>query len=149
MPAVHEALGYAVVGLFALVALLGGWLWWRSRTSRVFWGLLRTGQALLVVQAAVGGVLLATGRHAGSLHLLYGLLPLGISFVAEGLRATAAATVLEAGGHESAEAVGRLAQAEQLAVVDAILRREVGVMAAASGVIAALALRAAHALGSF
>jgi hypothetical protein len=149
VPGVHEALGYALVGLFTAVALLGGWLWWRSRTSRTFWAALRVGQALLIVQAGAGGVLLLTGRNVGSLHLLYGLLPLGISFVAEGMRVAAAATVLDARGHESAQAVGELPEADQLAVVTAILRRELGVMTVAAAVIAALAVRAAYALGSF
>jgi hypothetical protein len=55
---------------------------------------------------------------------------------------SAAETVLEARGHESAQAVGRLPPAEQRGVVAAIVRREVGVMTVASLVIVALALRA-------
>jgi hypothetical protein len=54
----------------------------------------------------------------------------------------AAQTVLDARGLEDAQAVGRLAEREQRSVVLQIVRRELGVMALAAGVIAFLALRA-------
>ena len=138
----HVALGLAVVALFAVAALLGTWAWYRSASGRAFWVVLRAGQAALVVQALLGGALLLSGRRAADLHLVYGLLGLGISFAAEQLRVSAAETVLAARGHESARAVGRLPAAEQRSVVMAIVRREVGVMAVAAAVIVVLALRA-------
>jgi hypothetical protein len=144
MTVAHEAIGVAIVALFAVCAGLGSLSWWRRRPSRSFWALLRTGQALLVVEAALGGLLAAVGRHAGDLHLLYGLLPLGVSFAAEQLRVSAAETVLESRGLESARAVGELAEDEQRAVVAAILRREIGVMTVAAAVVVALALRATY-----
>jgi hypothetical protein len=46
-------------------------------------------------------------------------------------------------GLEDAQAVGRLPEAEQHAVVHAIIRREIGVMAAAALVVSVLAARGA------
>ncbi len=143
MTLAHAILGFAITALFAAATLLGGWRWRRRQPSPLFWKLLRTGQAALVAEAALGGVLLLAGRHAGELHLVYGLLPLGVSFAAEQLRVSAAETVLEARGIESARAVGGLPDAEQRAVVMAIVRRELGVMTVAAAVIVALAVRAA------
>lgn len=143
MTAVHIALGVAIVAAFVAAAGLGAVSWWESRNSGWFWRVLRAGQVLLVVQAALGGLLLLLGRSAsGDLHLLYGLLPLGVSFAAEQLRVSAADTVLDARGLADAQAVGRLPEADQRAVVRAIVRREVGVMAVAAAVIVGLALRA-------
>jgi hypothetical protein len=144
MTALHIALGVAIVAAFTATTLLGAWRWWRGERSQWFWRLLRVGQALLVVQAALGGLLSALGHTAsGQLHVLYGLLPLAVSFAAEQLRVTAADTVLDARGLPDAQAVGRLPEADQRAVVGEIVRRELGVMAAASAVIVGLALRAA------
>ena len=47
--------------------MLGAWLWWRIRSSRVFWILLRAGQACVVLSVALGGVAQLTGRHAPGL----------------------------------------------------------------------------------
>ena len=143
MTAVHLVLGVAVMALFGAAGLLGAWRWWRVETSPWFWRLLRTAQAVLGVQVATGGVLIALGREpADGLHLLYGLLPVGVSFVAEQLRIAAASTVLDARGLEDAEAVGRLPEEAQRSVVVAILRRELGVMTLACLFIAGLAIRA-------
>ena len=147
MTGFHIGLGIAVIALFLGAGLLGAWRWYRVEVSDGFWKLLRAAQALLVAEVAVGGVLLALGdRPAGDLHYVYGLLGLGVSFVAEQLRIAAAETVLEARGLESAQAVGALPAAEQRSVVRAIVRRELGVMTAAALVIVGLTLRAA--LGS-
>ena len=148
MDTAHAATGIAILALFSLAALLGAWAWWRSVpgansvVTRAFWVLLRAAQAALVVEAALGGVLLLAGRRAPDLHLVYGLVPLAVSFAAEQLRVSAAETVLEARGHESDQAVGRAPEDEQRAVVGAIVRRERGVMTVAALVIVALALRA-------
>ena len=142
MSALHGALGAGVAGSFALTALLGAWTWWRAPRGRAFWRLLRMAQALLAVQAALGGALVLTGRAVDDLHLMYGLLALAVSLAAEQLRLSAAQTVLASRGHESAAAVGELAVAEQREVVEAVVRREVGVMAVAAAVIVVLVLRA-------
>ena len=147
MSTVHLVVGLATTALFALATLLGAWSWVRRRPARAFWPLLRAGQAALVVQVILGGLLLLAGRRATDLHLVYGLLPLGVSFAAEQLRVSAAQTVLEARGHASAQAVGELVEDEQRELVLAILRRELGVMTVAAAVITLLLLRAASVAG--
>lgn len=143
MKDVHIALGVLALALNLVAGLWGGWCWWRQRPSDWFWRLLRGAQAAVVVEALFGGVLLALGRKVSSLHLVYGLLPIGIAVVAEQLRISAAQMILDARGFESAQAVGRLPAAEQHQVVLAIIRREIGVMALSALVAVVLLARAA------
>jgi hypothetical protein len=117
------------------------------RQSRWFWILLRAAQAVIVVQILLGGVLVLLGHKPSDLHLLYGLLPVAVSFVAEQLRIAAAQMVLDSRGFESAAEVGELAQEDQRAVVVAIVQREIGVMALAAIVMVALLARAAGTAG--
>jgi hypothetical protein len=141
---VHIVLGVAAIAVNAVAGLYGAWRWWRVEPRTVwFWRLLRAGQALVVIEAALGGVLDLTDRKASGLHLLYGLLPLLVSLLAEQLRLASAQMVLDARGYESAQAVGQLPAAEQRSVVVSILRREVGVMALSALVIVGLLARAA------
>ena len=135
------ALVTAVTNLVA--GAFGAWRWWLVEPSRAFWVLCRAGQALAVVQAAVAGVLAALGFDpAAGLYWLYALLPVAVSFVDEQLRVTAAEAVLDARSLEDAKAVGELDEAGQRSVVLAIVRREMGVMAASAVVVAFLAARA-------
>jgi len=143
MKDVHIAVGSAVIVLFAATGLWGAWCWWRVEPSRLFWRLLRTSQVVLLIQIALGGVLELEGRKVPSLHILYGLLPLAVSFVAEQLRISTAEMVLSGRGFESATEVGELPEEEQQFIVLTILRRELGVMTLAALVIVVLALRAA------
>jgi hypothetical protein len=143
MTALHISVGIAVIALNLAAGLLGSWAWWRAVPSTVFWPLLRAGQAVVVIQAALGGVLLAVGRQPSDLHVLYGLLPVGVAFFAEQLRLVSADAVLSARGLESAQEVGGLPKERQHEVVLAIVRRETGVMALSALVIVFLALRAA------
>jgi len=116
--------------------------------SRWFWRLVRCAQVALVVEAALGGVLLGAGRQpASELHYVYGLLPLAVSFVAEQLRVASAETVLAAADLESPAAVEALPEERQRSLVVAIVRREIGVMTLAALVIVALALRAEFGAG--
>jgi heme A synthase len=141
---VHIAVGVLSIVLFGAVALYGAWAWWRVRPRPGFWWLLRAAQVVVIVQAALGGILVAMGRKPGHLHILYGLLPLAVSLIAETLRADSAQMVLDARGYESAQAVGKQPREEQQAVVTAILRREYGLVAIAALVIVVLLLRAAQ-----
>lgn len=144
MKEVHIVLGVAAIVVNAVAGLYGAWRWWRVEPRTVwFWRLLRAGQALVVIEAALGGVLDLTDHKAPSLHLIYGLLPLLVSFLAEQLRLASAQMVLDARGFDSAQAVGGLPEDEQRSVVVAILRREVGVMALAALVVVGLLARAA------
>ena len=140
---VHIALGVLALALNVVAALYGGWCWWQVRTSTWFWRILRAGQAAVVLEAALGGIM-QLGRHkAPGIHILYGLLPLAVAFVAEQLRLASAQMVLDGRGFESAAEVGRLPEEEQRGVVVAILQRETGVMALAAVVIVVLLARAA------
>jgi hypothetical protein len=141
--AFHIALGSALIAVNALAGLLGGVQWWRGRTSRAFWPLLRAGQALVAVEAIDGAVLVLQGDDLPRLHLIYGLVPLAVSFVAEQLRLVSADQILENRDLDGRADVERLSADEQAALVHAILRREMGVMAASAGVVALLGVRAA------
>jgi hypothetical protein len=127
----------------AAAGLLGAWRWYTVEPSRAFWVLARAGQAAAILQAVAAGILAVGGfKPADRLYWLYALLPVAVSFVAEQLRIASAQTVLDARGLPDAQAVGGLDERGQRSVVLAIVRRELGVMAAAAVVIAFLALRA-------
>ena len=142
MSTVHSALGYVLIGVNALAGLLGGWRWWQGRPTRLFWPLLRAGQLLVVLQAAGGGVLLLEGRSLPRLHLIYGLVPLAVAFLAEQLRLASADTILQQRGLEGSADVAKLPPSEQRELVSLIVRRETGVMAASALVVALLGGRA-------
>jgi hypothetical protein len=144
--AIHIGLGVALIAVNAVAGLYGAWAWWQERPAPGFWPLLRIGQALVMFEAVDGAILLLTGEDLPQLHLIYGLLPLGVSFFAEQLRITAAETVLANHGLEGRADVERLAPAEQQDLVRVIVRREIGVMAASALVVAVLGVRAAGGL---
>jgi hypothetical protein len=146
LTAVHIALGVALIAVNLAAGLWGAWCWWRRRDAPVFWPLLRIGQALVMVQAVDGAILILLGEELPDLHLVYGLVPLGVSFLAEQLRLTAADTVLAQRDLEGRKDVEALPPSEQNALVRAIVRREMGVMAASALVVAFLGVRAAGAL---
>jgi hypothetical protein len=140
--AVHVGLGVALIAANLGAGLWGTWCWWRGVHSPAFWPLLRIGQALVIIQAVDGAILLLAGRDLPELHLVYGLVPLGVAFVAEQLRLTAADAVLGQRGLEGRADVEALPKADQHELVRAIVRRETGVMAASALVVAALGVRA-------
>jgi hypothetical protein len=142
MTAVHIAIGVAMVAVNLAAALLGAWQWWRSTPGTLFWRLLRAGQALTLLAAVDGLVLVVLGDDLPELHLVYGLTPLGVSFLAEQLRLASAETVLQARDLPDAQAMRGLPESEQHAIVLQIMRRELGVMAASAFVVAVLGLRA-------
>ena len=147
MTEVAHVIALAVAILNGIAALVSGALWWRVEPRPVAWVLIRGGQGAALVQAVAAGVLAVSGeKPQDSLYWLYALLPVAVGFVAEQLRLTAAQTVLDARGLEDGAAVGALPADEQRSVVLQIVRRELGVMAAAALVIAFLGLRAAGTL---
>ena len=138
MPEVHLAVGCALIALNLAAFAFGGIAWLRRRPSIPFWYLLRGAQLSVFAQALLGGLLLFTGHRATTdLHYLYGVLPLVISFLAEGARAGAAGRELAGVDFEALPADAQ----QSLAL--AIVRREMGIMAVSCGVIFFLALRAA------
>jgi hypothetical protein len=142
MTALHVALGVALIASNVAAGAWGSWCWWRQRDAPGFWPLLRVGQGLVMLQAVDGAVLLLIGRELPELHLIYGLVPLGISFLAEQLRLAAADTVLAQRDLSGRADVEALPPAEQRELVRAIVRREMGVMAASALVVAVLGVRA-------
>jgi heme A synthase len=122
--------------------VIGGWAWFKFRPSVSFWYLLRLAQISVFVQAVLGGLLLVTDHQAKeNLHYLYGILPLVISFLAEGARLGAAQREL---GELDIESFPPEAQ-ETIALQ--IVRREMGIMAVSCIVIFFLAVRAATTSG--
>jgi hypothetical protein len=144
--AFHIALGVALIAVNATAGLYGAFAWWRDIPAPGFWPLLRAGQVLVLVEALDGAILLLMGKDLPALHLIYGLVPLAVSFVAEQLRLTAAETVLQQRDLEGRADVEKLAPAEQQGLVRDILRREMGVMAASAVIVALLGVRAAGGL---
>jgi hypothetical protein len=143
MKQVHLVVGAATIVLAGAAGAWGAWCWWRVRTSAWFWRLLRASQVAVVIEAALGGVLLLMHRKAPGLHDLYGVLPLLVSFIAEQLKISSAQMVLDQLGFESAAAVGKLPSEDQQEIVTAILQRELGVMVLAALVNVVLLARAA------
>jgi len=141
---IAEIAAWLTLAVNGLAGAYAGWRWWQVQIDDRVWPLLRAGQALAVGQALVAGGLFAAGyRPQDGLYWLYALLPVAIGAIAEQLRVASAEQVLENRGLQDAQAVGTLPEREQRSVVLSIVRREVGVIALAAGVVALLALRAA------
>lgn len=142
MVGLHIAVGMILITLNAAAGIVGGLAWYRDRPSIPFWYLLRAAQVSVFVQALLGGLLVVTNHQPQeSLHYLYGILPLVVSFIAEGARADAARREVGETDYEN------LPQADQESLAFAIVRREMGIMAVSCGVIFFLALRAATTSG--
>jgi hypothetical protein len=143
METVATTTALLVAVLNGAAAAVGAILWWRVEPRQWVWPLIRAGQAAAVLLALVAGVAFVSGaRPDEGLFWLYAVLPTAISFFAEQFRVLSAQTVLDARGLQDAQAVGRLPERDQRSIVLQIVRRELGVMALAAGVIAFLALRA-------
>ena len=139
--------GVTAIAVNGAAVLFGAWCWRAARSLPAFWRVMRAGQALVVLQAALGGVLLALGKKPGHLHVLYGLLPLLISFLAEQFRISSAQMVLDRHGFQSAQEVGELPDDEQRGLVTAIIQRELAVMTLGALVVVVLLVRAAQTSG--
>lgn len=144
MTGAAQAIAVVVAAINLIVAAWAGLLWYQvADTGPAVWRAIRVAQAACVVHALVAGVLYLAGmRVDNGLYALYVGLPIAVSFVAEQLRALSAQTVLDNRGLEDAAAVGKLDKAAQQSIVVAIVRRELGVMAAACAVSVFLLLRA-------
>jgi hypothetical protein len=138
----HHAFGAVTICVNALAGILGGVAWLTRRRVRGFWTVLRAGQVLILIEAVTGAALVLDGKSLPRLHLIYGLVPIGVAFVAEQLRLLAASQVLEHHDLEGSADVAKLPEAEQHSLVDEIVRRETGTMAASALVVMLLALRA-------
>jgi hypothetical protein len=132
--------GIAVLATNLVAAAWGaiGWARKDAHASIVFWPLLRAAQATVVVQAVVGLLLVARGASApDGLHIAYGVAPLIVSLVSEGMRMAVAQRELE-----DVEDVDALERAEQVALAKRVALGEMGVMTVGALLILTLALRA-------
>ena len=144
MAEVHLVVGCALILGNAIAFAVGGIAWIRDQASVRFWYLLRVAQLTVFLQVLLGGLLVFTVHEPDDdLHYLYGLLPLVVSFLAEGARAGAAEREVRDLDVES------LPPEAQQQVALAIIRREMGIMAVSCGVILFLALRAAGTSAAF
>jgi hypothetical protein len=138
MVTVHLIVGIAVLATSLGAGLWGGLAWYLRRPSVGFWYVLRASQAAVVVQVAIGGLLLLLGREAiDGLHYVYGVLPVLVALLAEGARSIANEHELEGLDFEA------LPRERQRAVAAAIVRRETGIMTVSALVVFGLAVRAA------
>ena len=143
MSEVHLVAGVAVMALNLAAGLWGAVAWLANRPSVAFWYLLRVAQASIIVQVLLGAVLLVSGREAiDSWHYMYGVAPLIVNLFAEGMRAGAAQREVP-----DDVAFESLPGGEQRAIALRIVRREMGLMTAASLLIVAFAVRAAQTSG--
>ncbi len=132
--------GIAVLATNLVAAGWGviGWLRKDARASIVFWPLLRLAQATVVVQAVLGFLLVARGASSpDGLHIIYGVSPLVIALVSEGMRVGIAQREIE--GVEDIEALKR---SEQVALAKRVALGEMAVMTVGALLILTLALRA-------
>ena len=143
MASVHLVVGVALIAANLVAGVWGGISWLQDRPTVGFWYALRVAQVAVILQAALGLLLVFTGHHASELHILYGTLPVVVSLLAEVVRAGAAAQELgELDIHS-------LPEERQTQIAMAIVRRDTGIMATACLVIFLLALRAAGTSSAF
>jgi hypothetical protein len=139
----HEVLAFVALGANALAAAWGGVSWLRKVPSTLFWPLLRVAQATVAIEVLIGVVLwLAGKRPPDQLHYVYGLAPLFVAFITEGMRIGAAQRELEEleGDLESLE------HRDQVLLARRIVMREIGVMTVGTLLVVTLLGRAAGAL---
>jgi hypothetical protein len=133
-------LGVGVLAGNALAAAWGAVVWIRGepRWSIGFWPLLRVAQALVAVEVVFGLLLAARGASApDGLHIAYGVAPLVVSLVSEGMRVGVAQRQLE----EVAD-LDALERSEQIALARRVTLAEVGVMTVGTLLVLTLSLRA-------
>ncbi len=138
MTTIHVVLGVAVLVANGLAGVWGGIAWLRRSPSTTFWYLLRAAQVVVVLQVAVGLALLLSGRESpDDLHFVYGIAPLVVSLVSEGMRVGAAQRELD-----EVPDLDALERREQVLVARRVVRREMGIMSVGALLIVSLALRA-------
>ena len=134
------AVGIAVLATNLVAAAWGaiGWVRKDARASIAFWPLLRAAQATVVIEAVVGLLLVARGASSpDGLHIAYGIAPLIISLVSEGMRVAVAQRELE-----DVDDVDALERPEQVELAKRVALGEMGVMTLGALLILTLALRA-------
>ena len=135
---VHAVLGAGVLLANAAAGILGAVAWLRKDPSLAFWPILRLAQALVAAQVLLGFFLVARGESApDGLHIVYGVSPLVVTLVSEGMRAGVVQRELD--GVPDLESLERR---EQVAIARRVTLGEMGVMTVGALLILTLALRA-------
>lgn len=143
MPEVHLVVGVCLIAANLVAGVWGGYSWLERRPSAGFWYVLRLAQATVILQTLLGLLLVFSGHHADELHILYGVLPLVVSLLAELVRLGSASQ--ELGDLD----IHSMPPERQTQIAMAIVRRDTGIMATACLVIFLLALRAAGTSSAF
>ncbi len=144
MSGLHMWVGIAVLASNGVAGAWGTVAWLRKRVSGPFWYLLRVAQATVAVQVAIGFLLLARGETApDGLHIAYGVTPLVVTLMSEGMRVAAAQRELE-----DIEDVDALERSEQITIARRVALAEMGVMTVGVLLILTLALRGYQTGGS-
>jgi hypothetical protein len=135
---IHAVLGIVVV---ATNALAGGWgavCWYRHVPSVAYWYALRVAQASVIVQVLIGlGLLASGGSRPNGIHYVYGIAPLVVTLVAEGMRVGAAQSELE-----DVDDVESLPRREQVLLARRVVLREMQIMTIGTLLVLTLVLRA-------
>ena len=135
----HDALAFVALGANAVAAAWGAGAWLRKVPSTLFWPLLRVAQATVVLEVAVGVALWLDGVDPpDNLHYVYGIAPLFVALVTEGMRVGAAQRELE-----EVDDFESLERREQVLLARRIVLREIGVMTIGTLLVVTLMLRAA------
>jgi hypothetical protein len=134
----HDVFAFVALGANAVAAAWGGVAWLRKVPSTLFWPLLRIAQVSVLVEVAFGGVLWASGhKPPDNLHYLYGISPLVVALVAEGMRVGAAQRELD-----DVDDIEALERREQVLLARRIVMREIAVMTIGTLLVVTLLLRA-------
>lgn len=130
--------GIAVLATNALAGAWGAVAWVRGFPSSSFWWMLRGAQIAVAIQVAIGLFLVARGASSpDGLHIAYGISPLVVTLVSEGMRAGAAHRELE-----DVPDLDALTRSDQMAIARRVAMSEMGVMTVGALLILTLALRA-------
>ncbi len=143
MPSVHLVVGVCLIAANLVAGVWGGYSWLENRPTAGFWYALRIAQATVILQTLLGLLLVFSGHHGSELHILYGVLPLVVSLLAEVVRLGSASA--ELGDLD----IHSMPPERQTQIAMAIVRRDTGIMATACLVIFLLALRAAGTSSAF
>ncbi|MEA2274241.1 MAG: hypothetical protein QOI98_2949 [Solirubrobacteraceae bacterium] len=147
MKDVHAIVGFATLAANVVAAVWGAVAWIRQDPSVSFWYVLRVAQGFVVVEVALGVVLLAEGRSPpDSLHYVYAVAPLVIALVTEAMRGSAATAEIEALGEVDPETLPRR---DQVLLARRVVVREIGIMTVGVILVVTLLLRAAQSGGAF
>jgi hypothetical protein len=138
---VHAVVGFATLATNVVAAAWGAVAWMRADPSVSFWWVLRVAQGFVAVEVALGVARLVAGHEPSDpLHYVYGVAPLVIAVVSEGMRAGAAhAELATVEGDPDA-----LPRREQVLLARRVVVREIGIMTVGLLLVVTLLLRAAQ-----